>query len=87
MRTHALTSRNLPLIYINTGVIRVFFPQNEEDHHTAEGTVFYVREFWLFSIVDKYSNLVKSLTIAKAFSFKDQSQETSNIHATSLQIC
>ncbi|KAM6275949.1 intermembrane lipid transfer protein VPS13B isoform 10-T11 [Spheniscus humboldti] len=36
MRTHALTSRNLPLIYINTGVIRVFFPQNEEDHHTAE---------------------------------------------------
>ncbi|TRZ13124.1 hypothetical protein HGM15179_013988, partial [Zosterops borbonicus] len=35
-RTHALTSRNLPLIYINTGVIRVFFPKNEEDHHTAE---------------------------------------------------
>ncbi|XP_068861322.1 intermembrane lipid transfer protein VPS13B isoform X5 [Aphelocoma coerulescens] len=36
MRTHTLTSRNLPLIYINTGVIRVFFPKNEEDHHTAE---------------------------------------------------
>ncbi|XP_066034107.1 intermembrane lipid transfer protein VPS13B isoform X3 [Chamaea fasciata] len=35
-RTHALTSRNLPLIYINTGVIRVFFPKNEEDHHVAE---------------------------------------------------
>ncbi|XP_071660013.1 intermembrane lipid transfer protein VPS13B isoform X8 [Patagioenas fasciata] len=35
MRTHALTSRNLPLIYINTGVIRVFFPKNEEDHHSA----------------------------------------------------
>lgn len=54
MRTHALTSRNLPLIYINTGVIRVFFPKNEEDHHTAEGTVFYVRDFLLFNIVDKY---------------------------------
>ncbi|NWR73000.1 VP13B protein, partial [Centropus unirufus] len=36
MRTHALTSRNLPLIYINTGVIRVFFPQNEEDRQAAE---------------------------------------------------
>ncbi|KAJ7413251.1 hypothetical protein WISP_91683 [Willisornis vidua] len=36
MRTHALTSRNLPLIYINTGVIRVFFPKNEEGRHTAE---------------------------------------------------
>ncbi|XP_062426453.1 intermembrane lipid transfer protein VPS13B isoform X4 [Rhea pennata] len=36
MRTHALTSRNLPLIYINTGVIRVFFPKNEENHHNAE---------------------------------------------------
>uniref|UniRef100_A0A8C3RDG3 Vacuolar protein sorting 13 homolog B n=1 Tax=Cyanoderma ruficeps TaxID=181631 RepID=A0A8C3RDG3_9PASS len=35
-RTHALTSRNLPLIYINTGVIRIFFPKNEEDHHIAE---------------------------------------------------
>ncbi|XP_063246372.1 intermembrane lipid transfer protein VPS13B isoform X5 [Prinia subflava] len=35
-RTHALTSRNLPLIYINTGVIRVFFPKNEEDRHIAE---------------------------------------------------
>ncbi|NXA45453.1 VP13B protein, partial [Nothocercus julius] len=36
MRTHTLTSRNLPLIYINTGVIRVFFPQNEENHHNTE---------------------------------------------------
>ncbi|XP_075562019.1 intermembrane lipid transfer protein VPS13B isoform X5 [Pelecanus crispus] len=36
MRTHAVTSRNLPLIYVNTGVIRVFFPQNEEDRHSAE---------------------------------------------------
>ncbi|XP_074879781.1 intermembrane lipid transfer protein VPS13B isoform X6 [Buteo buteo] len=36
MRTHALTSRNLPLIYINTGVIRLFFPKNEEDRRTAE---------------------------------------------------
>ncbi|XP_010222990.1 PREDICTED: vacuolar protein sorting-associated protein 13B-like, partial [Tinamus guttatus] len=36
MRTHTLTSRNLPLIYINTGVIRVFFPKNEENHHNAE---------------------------------------------------
>lgn len=36
MRTHTLTSRNLPLIYINTGVIRVFFPKNEEDHHNVE---------------------------------------------------
>nr|XP_009674278.1 PREDICTED: vacuolar protein sorting-associated protein 13B isoform X3 [Struthio camelus australis] len=36
MRTHALTSRNLPLIYINTGVIRVFFPKNEENRHNAE---------------------------------------------------
>lgn len=57
MRTHALTSRNLPLIYINAGVIRVFFPRNEEDHHVAEGTVFYVRDFLLFSIVDKYLQL------------------------------
>ncbi|KAM8966204.1 intermembrane lipid transfer protein VPS13B isoform 2-T2 [Pelodytes ibericus] len=30
MRSHTLTSRNLPLIYINTGVIRVFFPKPEE---------------------------------------------------------
>uniref|UniRef100_A0A8C4P7D6 Vacuolar protein sorting-associated protein 13B-like n=1 Tax=Dromaius novaehollandiae TaxID=8790 RepID=A0A8C4P7D6_DRONO len=36
MRTHTLTSRNLPLIYINTGVIRVFFPKNEENHHNTE---------------------------------------------------
>ncbi|TFK05407.1 pro-cathepsin H [Platysternon megacephalum] len=33
MRTHTLTSRNLPLIYINTGVIRVFFPKTEEMQH------------------------------------------------------
>ncbi|XP_061459906.1 intermembrane lipid transfer protein VPS13B isoform X5 [Rhineura floridana] len=37
MRTHILTSRNLPLIYINTGVIRVFFPKMEElQHHIEE---------------------------------------------------
>ncbi|XP_074056674.1 intermembrane lipid transfer protein VPS13B isoform X7 [Macrotis lagotis] len=30
MRTHTLTSRNLPLIYINTSIIRVFFPKTEE---------------------------------------------------------
>uniref|UniRef100_A0A8C2Y556 Vacuolar protein sorting 13 homolog B n=1 Tax=Coturnix japonica TaxID=93934 RepID=A0A8C2Y556_COTJA len=36
MRTHTLTSRNLPLIYINTGVIRVFFPKNEEDQQNAK---------------------------------------------------
>uniref|UniRef100_A0A8D0GG19 Uncharacterized protein n=1 Tax=Sphenodon punctatus TaxID=8508 RepID=A0A8D0GG19_SPHPU len=33
MRTHTLTSRNLPLIYINTGVIRIFFPKMEEMQH------------------------------------------------------
>ncbi|XP_077207934.1 intermembrane lipid transfer protein VPS13B isoform X2 [Paroedura picta] len=36
MRTHMLTSRNLPLIYINTGVIRIFFPKMEEVQHNAE---------------------------------------------------
>nr|XP_020025751.1 vacuolar protein sorting-associated protein 13B isoform X2 [Castor canadensis] len=30
MRTHTLTSRNLPLIYINTSVIRIFVPKTEE---------------------------------------------------------
>ncbi|XP_073535716.1 intermembrane lipid transfer protein VPS13B isoform X2 [Phyllobates terribilis] len=30
MRSHTLTSRNLPLIYINTSVIRVFVPKTEE---------------------------------------------------------
>ncbi|XP_026561693.1 vacuolar protein sorting-associated protein 13B isoform X1 [Pseudonaja textilis] len=30
MRSHILTSRNLPLIYVNTGVIRIFFPKMEE---------------------------------------------------------
>jgi vacuolar protein sorting-associated protein 13B len=30
MRTHTLTSRNLPLIYINTSVIRIFVPKAEE---------------------------------------------------------
>ncbi|XP_066482661.1 intermembrane lipid transfer protein VPS13B isoform X2 [Tiliqua scincoides] len=38
MRTHILTSRNLPLMYINTGVIRIFFPKmvqhNTEDNKT-----------------------------------------------------
>uniref|UniRef100_F6T123 Vacuolar protein sorting 13 homolog B n=1 Tax=Ornithorhynchus anatinus TaxID=9258 RepID=F6T123_ORNAN len=36
MRTHTLTSRSLPLIYINTGVIRVFFPKTEESQRTAK---------------------------------------------------
>ncbi|XP_053101128.1 intermembrane lipid transfer protein VPS13B isoform X3 [Hemicordylus capensis] len=36
MRTHILTSRNLPLIYINTGVIRIFFPKMEEVQHNNE---------------------------------------------------
>ncbi|XP_054840360.1 intermembrane lipid transfer protein VPS13B [Eublepharis macularius] len=35
-RTHILTSRNLPLIYINTGVIRIFFPHMEETQHNIE---------------------------------------------------
>ncbi|XP_058131760.1 intermembrane lipid transfer protein VPS13B isoform X2 [Dasypus novemcinctus] len=30
MRTHTLTSRNLPLIYINTSVIRIFVPKTKE---------------------------------------------------------
>ncbi|XP_036292642.1 vacuolar protein sorting-associated protein 13B isoform X3 [Pipistrellus kuhlii] len=30
MRTHTVTSRNLPLIYINTSVIRIFVPKTEE---------------------------------------------------------
>ncbi|XP_058524570.1 intermembrane lipid transfer protein VPS13B isoform X2 [Ochotona princeps] len=36
MRTHTLTSRNLPLIYINTSVIRVFVPKTEEIHPSVE---------------------------------------------------
>ncbi|XP_054981251.1 intermembrane lipid transfer protein VPS13B isoform X2 [Sorex araneus] len=36
MRTHTLTSRNLPLIYINTSVIRIFVPKSEEIHSTTE---------------------------------------------------
>uniref|UniRef100_A0A8C8S293 Vacuolar protein sorting 13 homolog B n=1 Tax=Pelusios castaneus TaxID=367368 RepID=A0A8C8S293_9SAUR len=39
MRTHTLTSRNLPLIYINTGVIRVFFPKAEEMQHDTGAEV------------------------------------------------
>lgn len=35
MRTHTLTSRNLPLIYINTSVIRIFVPQTEETQSTV----------------------------------------------------
>uniref|UniRef100_A0A4W3GSR1 Vacuolar protein sorting 13 homolog B n=1 Tax=Callorhinchus milii TaxID=7868 RepID=A0A4W3GSR1_CALMI len=31
MRAHSLTSRDLPLIYLNSSVIRVFFPRGEED--------------------------------------------------------
>ncbi|XP_036731897.2 intermembrane lipid transfer protein VPS13B isoform X2 [Manis pentadactyla] len=36
MRTHTLTSRNLPLIYINTSVIRIFVPKTEEMQPTIE---------------------------------------------------
>nr|XP_012617469.1 vacuolar protein sorting-associated protein 13B isoform X4 [Microcebus murinus] len=36
MRTHTLTSRNLPLIYINTSVIRIFVPKTEEIQPTVE---------------------------------------------------
>ncbi|XP_036063837.1 vacuolar protein sorting-associated protein 13B isoform X4 [Onychomys torridus] len=36
MRTHTLTARNLPLIYINTSVIRIFVPQTEETQSTVE---------------------------------------------------
>ncbi|KAM4705859.1 intermembrane lipid transfer protein VPS13B [Rhinophrynus dorsalis] len=38
MRLHTLTSRNLPLIYINTNVIRVFFPKAEEKQLNTEGS-------------------------------------------------
>ncbi|XP_067834221.1 intermembrane lipid transfer protein VPS13B-like isoform X2 [Heptranchias perlo] len=37
MRAHALTSRDLPLIYINTGVVRVFFPKGEDEQHEGGG--------------------------------------------------
>ncbi|XP_047639492.1 intermembrane lipid transfer protein VPS13B isoform X3 [Phacochoerus africanus] len=36
MRTHTLTSRNLPLIYINTSVIRIFVPKTEEVQPSIE---------------------------------------------------
>ncbi|KAM5137118.1 intermembrane lipid transfer protein VPS13B isoform 2-T3 [Callospermophilus lateralis] len=36
MRTHTLTSRSLPLIYINTSVIRIFVPKTEEMKSTIE---------------------------------------------------
>ncbi|XP_036904161.1 vacuolar protein sorting-associated protein 13B isoform X2 [Sturnira hondurensis] len=36
MRTHTLTSRNLPLIYINTSVIRIFVPKTEEMQPSIE---------------------------------------------------
>uniref|UniRef100_A0AAZ3SCT8 Vacuolar protein sorting 13 homolog B n=1 Tax=Oncorhynchus tshawytscha TaxID=74940 RepID=A0AAZ3SCT8_ONCTS len=38
MRSHALTSRSLPLIYVNTSVIRVFCPWNPDgqDRHTGK---------------------------------------------------
>lgn len=36
MKSHALTSRCLPLIYINTSVIRVFCPR-VQDKHSASG--------------------------------------------------
>lgn len=36
MRSHTLTSRSLPLIYINTSVIRIFCP-GMKDKHVASG--------------------------------------------------
>ncbi|XP_023504965.1 intermembrane lipid transfer protein VPS13B isoform X11 [Equus przewalskii] len=36
MRTHTLTSRNLPLIYINTSIIRIFVPKTEEMQPSIE---------------------------------------------------
>ncbi|XP_070248088.1 intermembrane lipid transfer protein VPS13B isoform X2 [Myotis yumanensis] len=36
MRTHTVTSRNLPLIYINTSVIRIFVPKTEEMQPSME---------------------------------------------------
>ncbi|XP_051791807.1 intermembrane lipid transfer protein VPS13B-like isoform X3 [Erpetoichthys calabaricus] len=40
MRTHTLTSHSLPLIYINTSVIRIFLPNVEEvQHETAGGSL------------------------------------------------
>ncbi|KAM6215693.1 intermembrane lipid transfer protein VPS13B [Rhynchocyon petersi] len=35
MRTHTLTSRNLPLIYINTSMIRIFVPKTKEVQPTS----------------------------------------------------
>lgn len=40
MRSHTLTSRSLPLIYINTSVIRIFVPKTEEMQPSIEGIVF-----------------------------------------------
>ncbi|KAG8441800.1 hypothetical protein GDO86_010832 [Hymenochirus boettgeri] len=37
MQSHTLTSRNLPLIYINTNVIRIFFPKAEEKQLISGG--------------------------------------------------
>ncbi|XP_078254173.1 intermembrane lipid transfer protein VPS13B isoform X1 [Rhinoraja longicauda] len=42
MRAHTLTSRDLPLMYINTSVIRVFFPRGEHEQH--EGGVAETKE-------------------------------------------
>ncbi|XP_030880582.1 vacuolar protein sorting-associated protein 13B [Leptonychotes weddellii] len=36
MRSHTLTSRSLPLIYINTSVIRIFVPKTEEMQPSIE---------------------------------------------------
>ncbi|KAM7075816.1 intermembrane lipid transfer protein VPS13B isoform 2-T4 [Molossus nigricans] len=36
MRTHTVTSRSLPLIYINTSVIRIFVPKTEEMQPSIE---------------------------------------------------
>ncbi|KAK7930669.1 hypothetical protein WMY93_007064 [Mugilogobius chulae] len=36
MRSHTLTSRSLPLIYINTSVIRIFCPGSQDRHSLTE---------------------------------------------------
>lgn len=45
LRTHTLTSRSLPLIYINTSVIRIFVPQTAKTQSSIEGIVFWFHFF------------------------------------------
>lgn len=49
MRSHTLTSRSLPLIYINTSVIRIFVPKIEEMQPSIEGIVFQIFFFGYFT--------------------------------------